>query len=100
MLEPEDRRRDEKYAERKVWRLSNGDRPRLAVAETPEEKSSHRGVCPIQNSYLSEFAPRVAKSTVLVTRAVSAQAPFPCAGSMCPKAPLYRVLTFARKAGE
>ena len=36
MHEPEDRRRDEKDAEREVWCLSNGDRSRLAVAETPE----------------------------------------------------------------
>src|SRR5438132_5845192 len=48
MREPEDRRRDEKYAEREVWCLSNGDRSRLAVAETPEQKSSHHRVCPIQ----------------------------------------------------
>ncbi len=48
MPEPEDRRRDEKDAEREVWCLSNGDRSRLAVAETPEQKSSHHRVCPIQ----------------------------------------------------
>jgi hypothetical protein len=36
MHEPEDRRRDEKDAEREVWCLTNGDRSRLAVAETPE----------------------------------------------------------------
>jgi hypothetical protein len=45
--EPEDRRRDEKDAEREVWCLSNG-RSRLAVAETPEQKSSHHRACPIQ----------------------------------------------------
>jgi len=48
MREPEDRRRDEKDAEREVWCLSNGDRSRLAVAETPEQKSSHHRACPIQ----------------------------------------------------
>jgi transposase len=46
--EPEDRRRDQKDAEREVWCLSNGDRSRLAVAETPEQKSSHHRARPIQ----------------------------------------------------
>src|ERR1700730_15381716 len=48
MPEPEDRRRDEKDAEREVWCLSNRYRSRLAVAETPEQKSSHHRACPIQ----------------------------------------------------
>src|SRR5262249_19068011 len=47
MPEPEDRRRDEKDDEREVWCLTNGDRSGLAVAETPEQKSSHLRSCPI-----------------------------------------------------
>jgi hypothetical protein len=73
MREPEDRGRDEKYAEREVWCLSNGDRSRLAVAETPEQKSSHHRVCPIQILYLSEFAPwPFAKLVASQTKSISA----------------------------
>jgi hypothetical protein len=59
MHKPEDRRRDEKDAEREVWCLSNGDRlPSRGCGNTRAEVFAPPRL-PDSNSYLSEFAPRL-----------------------------------------